>query len=191
MNKTKIYPKDVVILFADLQEGIAELSKTIPSNRLKKGVTGLAKIAKILDLPVIITAVADAEGSAKIMPEIAQVLGNLPVIYRTTADSMLNEEIVGAIKASGRQTILISGVATELAVQLPALSGVDMGYRTFVVVDACGGMSERTENAALSRIERNGGNLVSVLTLAGELAGDFRTEVAQALTPIIFEMATA
>jgi len=189
--KSKIDPKDTLVLFADLQEGIAELSRTLPVERLKKGVLGLAKIAKILGIPVVVTAVANAEGPAKIMPEISQVLGDLPTIYRTTADSMLNDDIVAAIKASGRSTILISGVATELAVQLPALSGVDMGYRTFVVVDACGGTSEKTEQAALSRIERNGGNLVSVLTLAGEMAGDFRDAEAQALISIAFEMATA
>jgi len=191
MMKSKIDPKDTLVLFADLQEGIAELSRTLPVERLKKGVLGLAKIAKILGIPVVVTAVANAEGPAKIMPEISQVLGDLPTIYRTTADSMLNDDIVAAIKASGRSTILISGVATELAVQLPALSGVDMGYRTFVVVDACGGTSEKTEQAALSRIERNGGNLVSVLTLAGEMAGDFRDAEAQALISIAFEMATA
>jgi hypothetical protein len=60
-----------------------------------------------------------------------------------------------------------------------------------VVVDACGGMSERTELAALSRVENNGGNLVSVMTLAGELAGNFMESPAQALIPIVFEMAGA
>ena len=69
------------------------------------------------------------------------------------------------------------------------MTGADLGYRTFVVVDACGGVSERTEQAAFDRIQENGGGLVSVMTLAGELAGDFRTPEAAALVPIIFEMA--
>ncbi len=189
MIKSKIDPKDTIVLFADLQEGIAELSRTLPLDRLKKGVSALARMAKMLGMPVIVTAVQEGEGPSRIIPEIGQALGDLPTMYRTTADAMLNDAIAATIKESGRRTILISGVATELAVQLPALSGVDLGYRTFVVVDACGGISERTEHAALERVQQNGGGLISVMTLAGELAGDFRAAEGAALVPIIFEMA--
>lgn len=73
--------------------------------------------------------------------------------------------------------------------QLPALTGVDLGFRTFVVVDACGGTSERTEQAALNRIVAHGGSTVPVITLAGELAGDFRDAKAQQAIGIIFAMA--
>lgn len=191
MLKSKIDPKDTLVLFADLQQGIVELSKTRPLASLKKSVLTLAKIAKISGLPVIVTGVASEQGPANIVPEIAEGYGPVETIHRMTADSMLNAEIVNAIKATGRKTILVSGVATELAVQLAALSGSDLGYRTFVVVDACGGISERTEQAALSRITQNGGNLVSLLTLAGELAGEFTSAEAQALVPVIFEVATA
>jgi hypothetical protein len=52
-------------------------------------------------------------------------------------------------------------------------------------------MSERTEQAAFQRIGRTGGNLVSVMTLAGELAGDFRSAGAQAAIEVLYEMATA
>jgi hypothetical protein len=66
-----------------------------------------------------------------------------------------------------------------------------MGYRVFVVADACGGMSERTEQAAIERIVNAGGSLVSVMTLAGELAGDFRTAEAQAAIGVLYDMANA
>jgi nicotinamidase-related amidase len=145
----------------------------------------------LFDIPVIVTAVAGEEGKAKILPEIAEELGELPTHFRSTADSFRNEAILQAVEASGRKTVLISGVATELAVQLPALTGVDLGYRTFVVLDVCGGVSERTEQAALSRITGHGGSTVSVITLAGELAGDFNQPKAQAAVGIIFEMAMA
>jgi nicotinamidase-related amidase len=190
METSRIVASDSIILFADLQEGIADLPLNVTPERLRKGVRGLAKLAKLFDIPVIVTAVAGEEGKAKILPEIAEELGELPTHFRTTADSFLNEEILNAVKASGRKTILISGVATELAVQLPALTGVDLGYRTFVVVDACGGMSDRTEHAAMNRITAHGGSTTVVMTLAGELAGDFRDPKAQQAIGIIFSMAT-
>jgi nicotinamidase-related amidase len=189
MSKSRIITSDSIVLFADLQEGIADLPLTTPLPKLKKSVLALAQLAKLFDIPAIVTAVPGQDGTAKILPEIEQGYGKLPTHYRTTADSFLNEAIAKAIENSGRKTILISGVATELAVQLPALTGVDLGYRTFIVLDACGGTSERTEHAAIHRAVANGGSTTAVITLAGELAGDFRTEKAQKAIGILFSMA--
>jgi hypothetical protein len=56
-------------------------------------------------------------------------------------------------------------------------------------MDACGGMSERTEQAALARVAQAGATTTCVMTLAGELAGDFRQATAQAAIGVVFEMA--
>jgi nicotinamidase-related amidase len=187
---SRIDAQDVVILFADLQTGILELTQTTPVDRLKKSVSALAKLAKLFNIPAVVTGIQGEDGSpAKITPEIGEALGELPTYHRTTCDSFRNEAIVASIEATGRKTLLISGVATELAVQLPALSAADHGYKVFVVLDACGGMSERTEQAALLRIANAGGTTVSVMTLAGELAGDFREPQAQQAIGILYAMA--
>lgn len=52
-----------------------------------------------------------------------------------------------------------------LVVEAPANTGSDLGYRMLVVIDACGGMTARTEQAALQRMQAAGVNLVSVMTL--------------------------
>lgn len=189
-SNSRINPQDAVVLFADLQGGIVELTRTNPLDRLKKAVGGLAKLAKLLDLPAVVTGIRGEDGSpAKVIPQIAEGLGDLPTHHRTTCDSFLNEEIVAAIKATRRKTLLISGVATELAVQLPAMTASDQGYKVYAVLDACGGMSERTEQAALLRMTKAGATAVSVMTLAGELAGDFRDAKAQQAIAILYEMA--
>jgi hypothetical protein len=189
-SNSRIDPADAVILFADLQAGIVERTQTLALNRLKAGVLGLAKLAKLFGMPAIVAGVRGEDGSpANMIGEIAEGLGPLPTRHRTTCDSFLNEEIVAAIEATGRKTLLISGVATELAVQLPALTACDQGYRVYVVLDACGGMSERTEQAALLRLTKAGATTVSVMTLAGEMAGDFRDAKAQQAIGILYEMA--
>jgi len=186
-SRSTIDPDDVVILFADLQSGIVELSATNPIERLRRAVHGLAKLAKLLQIPVVVTGVRGGNGEpATVIREIAEALGELP-----TFDSLQNAEIVSAIKATGRKTVLISGVATELAVQLAALGAADSEYKAYVVLDACGGMSERTEQAALLRMNKAGVTTVSVMTLAGELAGDFREPKAQEAIGIVYEMAKA
>lgn len=190
MASTKISAGDTLVLFADLQAGIVDLPLTLPYPRLQKGVLALAQLAKLFGLPAIVSAVPGQDGKpAPIMPEIAQGLGPLPIHYRTTADSFENEAIKKAIEATGRKTILLSGVATEVAVQLPALSGSELGYRVFVVMDATAGISERTEDAALRRITQAGASTVSIATLAGEMAGDFSQPAGQQAIGILFAMA--
>jgi nicotinamidase-related amidase len=187
---SRIDASDTVILFADLQAGIVELTRTNPINRLKLAVSALAKLAKLFDIPVIVSGIAGEDGSpARMIPEIGQELGELPTHHRTTCDSLLNQEIAAALAATGRKTLLISGVATELAVQLPALTAADLGYKVFVVLDACGGISERTEQAALLRVTKAGATALSVMTLAGEIAGDLRDAKAQQAVGIIYQMA--
>jgi nicotinamidase-related amidase len=189
-STSRIIAQDAIVLFADLQTGIVELGQTNPVNRLQTGVRALAKLAKLLGIPAVVSGVRGEDGKpSKMIPQIADGLGDLPTHHRTTCDSFLNEEIVSAIKGTGRTTLLISGVATELAVQLPALTASDLGYKVFVVLDACGGMSERTEQAALQRMAKAGATMVSVMTLAGGLAGDFREAKAQQAIGILYEMA--
>ena len=189
-SPSRIDPQDCVVLFADLQSGIVELTRTISLDRLQKGVLTLSRLTRLFEMPVIVTGVrGQDDGEARMIPQIAEGAGDLPIHYRTTCDSFLNDGIMSTIQNTGRKTILISGVATELAVQLPALTGSGQGFRVFVVVDACGGMSERTEQAAFLRMGQAGVATVSVMTLAGELAGDFREPRAQQAIGILYEMA--
>jgi len=191
-SKSRIIAQDAIVLFADLQTGIVELSQTNPLDRLKRGVLALAKLARLLSIPAVVSGVRGEDGNpSKMIPQIADGLGDLPTHHRTTCDSFMNEEIVSAIQSTARKTLLISGVATELAVQLPALTASDQGYKVFVVLDACGGISERTEQAALQRMASAGATTGSVMTLAGELAGGFREAKAQRGIVILYEMAKA
>src|SRR6266567_316607 len=188
-SNSGIKAQDSVILFADLQSGIVELTQTNPLARLKTGVRALARLAKLFDIPAVVSGIRGEDGSpAGVLSEIADGLGSIPTHHRTTCDSFLNEEIVSAIKATGRKTLLLSGVATELAVQLPALTASDLGYTVYVVMDACGGMSERTEQAAVLRMAKAGATTVSVMTLAGELAGDLREPKAQQAIGFLFRL---
>jgi nicotinamidase-related amidase len=189
-SRYAIVPSDTIVLFLDLQEGIIELTGTNSLGSLRKSVFALAKLAKLFELPVVVSGVpGDGGAPARITPEIKEGFGDVETLHRTTCDSLLNEEIRTAIESTGRKSIILSGVATELAVQLAAITGSDLGYRVFACLDACGGISERTEQAALTRMTKAGATTVSVLTLAGELAGDFRDAKAQQALGIVYEMA--
>src|SRR5579883_2634836 len=108
MADSRIVPSDALVLFADLQEGIADLPLTTPLPQLKKSVHALASLAKLFDIPAIVTAVPTPSGPPKVMEEIEKGYGPVPTHLRSTADSFLNEPIRTAIEKSGRKTLLIS-----------------------------------------------------------------------------------
>ena len=171
----KIDPNDALVLLIDLQAGIADKPLTVPYKDLQEGVGGLSKIAKLFELPVVISALHLSPSSdAEIMPEIGQALGSYTIHYRTSADALENAAIKAALESTGRKTLLIGGTITEIAVQMAALSGLALGYRVFVVVEAVAGASERTEEAAFHRLLQAGATTTSATALSLEIAGNFQ-----------------
>jgi nicotinamidase-related amidase len=181
---------DAILLLADLQAGIADLPLTVPRDQLKRGVAALVKLAAIFEIPVIITVVPGGDGAVSaLMDEVEASRAGAPLFVRTTPDSFNDAEIRAAIEASGRRTLLVSGVATEVAVALPCLTAAAEGYDVQVVLDACGGISPRTEDAALRRMVQAGVRTTSVPTLIGELAGDFTEPKGGQAIGVLFELA--
>ncbi len=181
---------EAILLLADLQGGIADLPLTVPEDRLKKNVAALLKLAAIFEIPMVVTVVPGADGKpSSLMPEVAAGMTGA-VFVRTTPNSMNDSAIRAAIEASQRKILLVSGVATEVAVQLPALSAAAEGYDVHVIVDACGGVSERTEDAAFRRLTQGGVKTSSLLSLIGELAGDFSQPKGQQAIGVLFDLAS-
>jgi nicotinamidase-related amidase len=95
---------------------------------------------------------------------------------RMTADPFLDPHTREAIDAVKRPVLVIAGFATEAVVLRAALSALERDYRVQVPVDACGGLSARTEDAALRQIEAAGGVTTSVVSLVTAMAPDFARE---------------
>src|SRR5262249_35849189 len=189
MTYAPLDPKRAVILFADLQAGIIELAATIDSSHLRRGVSALAKLAQLFQIPAIVTT-APSEGGARVPRGIAAALGDLPQHTRTTTDAFTHIPTRDAVASTARKTLLVAGVATEIIVQHSALSAASQGFEVQVVVDACGGLTPRTEDAAFRRMTQSGVITTSIASLAGQLAGDFTTKVGGQALGVLYEMAS-
>jgi len=189
MNYAPLDPKTAVVLFADLQAGIIELGVTHELSRLRRAVAALAKLAHLFEIPAIVTT-APTEGGAQVTPEIAAALGAPTHHQRNTTDAFTHQGTREAILKTGRKTLLVAGVATEIIVQHSCLSGVAHGLNVQLVVDACGGLSPRTEDAALRRLVHAGVVPTSIASLAGQLAGDFTQAKGGQAVGILYEMAS-
>jgi nicotinamidase-related amidase len=190
MTYAPLDPSHALVLFADLQAGIIELATTVEAARLRRAVSALAKLAQLFEIPALVTTAATENGPASVTPEIAAALGELPQQVRTTTDAFTHAPTRSAIERHGRSTLLIAGVATEIIVQHSALSAVAAGLHVQVVLDACGGLSPRTEDAALRRLTQAGVVTTSIASIAGQLAGDFSKSRGGKALGVLYEMAS-
>jgi len=189
MSYVPLDPATAVVLFADLQEGIIERAATIELARLRRAVAALARLAHLFEMPPVVTTAPSQAGAPRVTPEIQAALGDLPHHLRTTTDAFLHAPTREAILKTGRRTLLVAGVATEVIVQHSALSAAAQGFAVHVVIDACGGLSPRTEDAALSRLIQAGVVTTSIASLAGQLAGDFTSAKGAQALGVLYEMA--
>ncbi len=162
------------VLFVDHQHGIADGAQTADKRTVDQNAARLAKAAQIFRMPIVVSVVG-MRGKPELTHDLREALGEGTTLHdRQGTDSLDDPTIASILTSTGRTTLLIAGIVTEIAVQRPALSGLRRGYRTQVVLDACNGKSERSERAALMRMSAAGVELTSVTTVLGELACDLR-----------------
>jgi hypothetical protein len=189
MTDPKLSSSDAVVIFADLQAEIVSLPLTVDPAVLRRSAGGLATLAELFDLPTFVITMPKRDGGElEVIPEVVNTRTTYRHLPRTTPDSFDNEAIRDALAEVGRSTLIVCGVATEIVVQWLVLSGRANGYQVHVVTDACGGLSPRTEQAALTRFMSAGAVLTSVASLAGELAGDMTRSPGKDAVDVIYQM---
>lgn len=181
-------PADILVLFADLQKGIVENAATNSERHVARGAKALAEIAKALSLPALTLGVPMPAPKPHILSEITDVLPDAPLHVRQTVRAMQHAETRAWLAASGRRTIWLAGVASEIVIHHAALDALAEGYRVQVLTDATGGVTERGEAASFRTIERAGGEVLSVASAATAAAGDFTTDAGRAVMAAVMGM---
>ena len=190
-NPSRLQPAEAQVLFADLQKQIVARSKTNEPESLRRSASVLAQLAKVFALPVTLSVVPEGGGAPELIPELLKEAADAPQCLRTNTQVLLDEKTREVLASRGRKTLVISGAMTEVAVLHAATGAIEAGYRVLVPVDACGGMSARTEAAALRQIEAFGGEVTSTVTVATALAPDFATPLGQQMFEVLQELRLA
>jgi Isochorismatase family len=170
-------PNTVQVLFTDLQPQMVVRSKTNTPEALARSAAVLAQVARLLNLPMHLSVVPEGGQRPELIPELARETEGLTPHPRLSNSPFLDEATRAAIAATGRQRLVIAGFTTEVVVLHAVCDAIAAGYRVYVPVDACGGMSSRTEEAAFRQIEAAGGITTSVVTLVTALAPDASTDL--------------
>ncbi|WP_207621089.1 isochorismatase family protein [Streptosporangium minutum] len=173
----------IQIVFADLQDSIVTLSRTNSPETIRRSAGVLGKVAQALDIPFTVS-VAPRPGGPGVIAELPETL---PFV-RSGPSCWEDEAWREAIAAEARKTLTICGVTSEIVVLHTALDALADGYDVLVLVDASGGMSERTENAALRQIEAAGGTVTSVASFVTSMVRDFTTPTGRGVITALHDL---
>jgi len=169
---------DAAVLLVDHQSGLMNLVHDFTPDEFKNNVLAFADTAKFFNLPTILTTSFEDGPNGPLAPELKELFPDAPYIARPgNINAWDNEDFLNAVKATGKKQLLIAGVVTEVCVAFPTLSAIEAGYEVFVVADASGTFNQTTRDAAWSRMEAAGAQLMTWFAVACELHRDWRNDV--------------
>lgn len=166
---------NAAVLLVDHQTGLFQLVRDYNQDEFKNNVLALADIAKLYNLPTILTTSFESGPNGPLIPELKNKFPKAPFIPRPgQINAWDNEDFVKAVKATGRKKLIIAGIVTDVCVAFPTISALSEGYDVYVVVDASGTLNLAMRNAALTRMVHCGAVLMSWFSLCSELQRDWR-----------------
>lgn len=169
-------PDNSVFMFIDQQPQMYFGLQSHDANTVMNAIAGLAKTAKVWDIPSILTTLTTDDFTGEIPQQQKRVFEDHTPIDRTGLNAFEDQRVVDAVKKTGRKKIIMSGLWTEICVLLPAISAADQGYDVYVVTDACGGASKEAHDMAVIRMVEAGVTPVTWIQVLCELQRDWARE---------------
>ncbi len=181
---------DSALLLIDHQIGTMKLIKNIPLDMVKRNTLALAKTAKILRVPVVLTSSQEQNVQGPLLPELEKILPEAFAarVRRAGIVNAWNDpNFKKAVEATGRRNLIMAGVTTDVCLVYPAISACREGYQVQAVMDASGSPYELSEDMSRRRMEREGVVLTATNTLMAELAQDWSRPEGSQLLGILFQ----
>jgi nicotinamidase-related amidase len=189
MKVERFTAENSALLLIDHQVGTMKLIKNIDKDMAAKQSIALAKMAKILNLPVVITSSQEENAQGPILPEIANILPEA-FAARVKRPGVVNawayEDFRKAVLATGRKNLIMAGVTTDVCLIFPAIDAAVEGFNVQAVMDASGSPSDLSEEFARQRMHDAGVVLTATNTLMAEIAQDWSTPTGQQLITLLF-----
>jgi nicotinamidase-related amidase len=180
MSLKRLTRDNAVLLLVDHQVGLYTGIRDIDLLHLKHNIVGLTRAMQALRVPVIVTTTSENMWGPMI-PELAEVLKGVKTIERTTVNAWDEKRVVDAIKATGRKSLIVTGVSTDVCLAFPAIAALADGYDTYAVVDASGGFTQTQVDMGILRMQQAGVVPVSYSNVAIEILADNAAPEAQAV----------
>src|SRR5258708_15549216 len=134
--------ENAALVLIDHQVGLMTGVRDYSTGELKHNVVALAKAARALNLPIIVTTTARDSMWGPTFPELVDALPGVPIIDRSSVNSFGDATVAQAITATGRKKLIFAGISLEACAAFPPITAAGKGLDAYVAVDASGTFSE-------------------------------------------------
>jgi nicotinamidase-related amidase len=148
--------ENAALVLVDHQVGLMTGVRDYSTGELKHNVVGLAKAARVLKLPIVVTSTARDSMWGPTFPELVETLPGIEIIDRASVNAFDDARVARAIEATGRKKLIFAGVSLEICAAFPAITAVGKGLDAYVAVDACGTFSQTKHDVGLLRMLQAG-----------------------------------
>jgi nicotinamidase-related amidase len=172
--------EDCALVLIDYQEEMFEVIRSeTDADLVELNVRLLAKTAKALDMPIVLSTVGVGFGfNGPTRPSILSELDGMEPIDRSSMNAFEDDAFREAVKATGRKRLIIGGLHTEICLTFATVQALKDGYDVMFVCDAVGGRSQVAHHTGIERLSHAGAVPTTALAVNTELFRDWASPVA-------------
>ncbi|CCH31800.1 isochorismatase family protein [Actinosynnema sp. NPDC047251] len=181
-------PESSAVVLIDHQVGTMGWVRSTDPARLKRNALALAKAAKALDLPLVLTTSLEEEVQGPLAEEFREVAPEeyAARVRRSGAvDAMEDPDFAAAVEATGRRDLIVAGVTNDVCTVHPTVTALEAGYRVEVVADAGGSTTWQADDIAVRRMAAAGAGITTTNLILTTLARHWGSPAGRKLQPIV------
>lgn len=180
-------PEDSIVVLIDHQPFQFTNLHSHEPTMIVNNVIGLAKGAKVFDVPTILTTVLEERGGY-LLKGLQDTYPDQKPINRTFINTWEDPAVTDIVKKSGRKQLIFAALWSEVCLAMPAIQAAGEGYEVFVVTDASGGVSAEAHDMAIRRLVQAGVVPMTWLAVLCEWQRDWAREAtAEGLSQVLLE----
>lgn len=187
-NLNELTKDNCAFVFIDHQPFVAFPIQSIAPDQLVNNVVGLAKVARALEIPVVLSTI-NAKGGPLNDPLFVQLTEQFPGIEpidRNNTNAFATPEFAQAIKNTGKKKLVMCGLWTEVCLAQTVVTGLKQGYDVYFVSDCSGGVSvEAHEDAKRLMIQAGAKPMNWMAVMAACCPDNSAPEYARLYEPVI------
>jgi nicotinamidase-related amidase len=185
-------PEYSALVLIDHQIGTLQLVKNIPSDLSLRNAVILAKTAKTLNMPIVMTSSMEDHLQGPIASALQQVVPEAHAgrIQRAgIVNAWDDPNFKAAVQATGRKQLVMAAVTTDVCLLFPAIAATADGFDVQAVLDASGSSFDIGEDTSRRRMESAGVVLTSTNTIVAELVQNWARPGGGTIVQLLFAVA--
>jgi nicotinamidase-related amidase len=180
--------EDCALVLIDYQPEMFEVIRSeTDADLVELHVRLLAKTAKALDMPIVLSTVGVGYGfNGPTLPSILSELNDVEPIDRSSMNAFEDAAFREAVEATGRKRLIVGGLHTEICLTFATVEALKKGYDVMFVTDAVGGRSRVSHRTGIERLAHAGAVPTTALAVNTELFRDWASPQAAPARDVIY-----